>query len=176
MSQSVFILAAHLMTLLPKVASATVYNFNATEMSALSPVPVSFVFSLDTSTAYVDSGVTMFNNIRIDENGTTSFGNTVGAQYGTDLGSPLFFLIDTGLQPFYLGSGPGITFNVGSFPIADGATDGEGTVNISAGNTSPVPEPATWTLLLTGSAAAGAARLKLLGRRHSHSEITVRAA
>ena len=146
------------MALLPNVASATVYNFNATETSALSPGPVTFSFSLDTTMAQANAGTTSFSNVSISENGTAFPGNTISAQFGTDLASPLFFLIDTSPDPFYTGSGTGITFNTATFAIADGATDGEGTLTISTGPSSPTPEPATWTLLLTGGAAAASAR------------------
>ena len=152
------VLAAASMTLLPMSASATVYNFQDTETSALSPSPVSFSFSLDTATAAGSSTGTTFNNITINENGTLFSGDSVEATFTTDLGSPLFFLIDTGSEPFYSGSGTGITFNVGTFPIANGAKDGEGTLTISANSVSPVPEPATWTLLLVGGVAAGITR------------------
>ena len=135
------------------------YDFHAVETSALSPSPVTFMFSLDTATAYVGpSGSTNFNNVSITENGTEIPGNTIGAQYGTDLGGPLFFLIDTSSQPFYTGSGTGITFNASTFRIADGATDGEGTLTISTSMSSPIPEPATWSLLLTGCSAAASVR------------------
>ena len=160
------VLLAAAMTLLPRVAAATVFNFYDTETSALSPTPQSFMFSLDTATAVGDASGTTFNNVSITDNGATISGNTIGASFTTYLSSPLFFLIDTGLQPFYSGVGTGITFNVGSFPVADGATDGEGTLTISAGTAPPVPEPATWTLLLTGcSTLAAAGRFS----RRSHS-------
>ena len=85
-------MALAVMTLLPKLASATTYNFQATETSALSPSPVSFTFSLDTSTAYLStSGSISFPNVSIEENGAAFPGNIVGAQLGTDLSSPLFY-------------------------------------------------------------------------------------
>ena len=147
------------MTLIPKLASATTYNFQATETSALSPSPVSFTFSLDTSTAYLSpTGSTTFLNVPVEENSATFPGNTVDAEFGTDLSSPLFFLIDTSSTPFTSGSGAAIIFNIGSFAIADGATDGEGTLQISSTPAAPTPEPSTWILLLTGSAAPAFAR------------------
>lgn len=147
-------LAAAALTLLPTFASATSYSFQATEMSALSPSSVTFTFSLDTATASLSpSGGTLFNNVSITENGMTVAGNNVFAQYGTDLGSTLFFFIDTSLQPFFTGSGTEISFNIGTFAIADGATDGEGTLQISS-NASPAPsatpEPSSLALLGTG--------------------------
>ena len=57
-------------------------------------------------------------------------------------------------MPFYSGSGTGIVFNAGTFDIADGATEGEGTLIISSGSAGPVSatsEPAAWLLLLTGA-------------------------
>lgn len=153
---SIAVLAAS-MTLLPNTASAAAYSFSATEMSALSPSPVSFTFSLDTTTANLTANGTTFNNVSITENGTLFPGKSVGASFTTDVSSPLFFFVDTSLQPFYSGSGTGITFNTGTFAIADGLTDGEGTLTISAAPVSPVPEPAPWTLLFTGLAMTAAA-------------------
>ena len=141
------------MMALPVAASATVYTFQDMETSALSPLPVSFSFSLDTALAEVTNGNdATFSNVAITQNGTTVAGNTVGASFGTNLSSPLFFLIDTSTTPFYSGLGTGIVFNTGSFAIADGATDGEGTLTISSDAVAPTPEPATWALLLTGCA------------------------
>ena len=135
---------------LPVRAVATVFDFSATEKSALSPSPVTFDFALNTSSAMLSpSGPTDFFNVAIFENGTLSSGNTISAQFGTDLGSPLFFLIDTSPSAFFSGSGSGITFNVGNFNIADGATDGEGTLNIAV-----VSEPASWLFLLCGCGLA----------------------
>jgi hypothetical protein len=157
MWRSGIMIAAALLTLLPTVASATVYTFHDTESSALSPSPVIYTFSLDTTVAVGSAGGATFNNVVIDENGAPSSGNSIGATFGTYLGSPLFFLIDTSLEPFYSGSGTGINFNAGTFSIADGATDGEGILTISANAVSPAPEPASWTLMLTGGALAAAA-------------------
>ena len=49
-------------------------------------------------------------------------------------------------MPFYSGSGTGIVFNAGTFDIADGATEGEGTLIISSGSAGrslqlPSPRP-----------------------------------
>ena len=153
---SIVVLAASI-TLLPKTASATAYSFSATETSALSPSPVSFTFSLDTTTANLTGSGTAFNNVSIRENGTLFSGNSVGASFTTNLSSPLFFFVDTSLGPFYSGSGTNIIFNVGTFAIADGETDGEGTLTISAVPVSPVPEPTAWVLLFTGLAMTFAA-------------------
>ena len=156
--------AAAFMMLLPKVASATTYTFHDTESSALSSSPVSFDFSLDTTTATaVADGGASFSDITIEENGTPISGNTVAATFTTNLSSSLFFLIDTGSEPFYSGAGTGITFHPGTFVIADGFTDGEGTLTVSDASLSPVPEPATWTLLLAGI-AAGAVFLRFSQR------------
>ncbi len=161
MSRFGLTLAAAAFLLMPKLASATVYTFADTESSALSPLPVSYSFSLDTATAVVSGSVTNFNNVTIFENGVASSGNTVGASFATDLSSPFFFLIDTSAQPFYAGSGTNLAFNPGSFAIADGATDGEGMLTISAVAVPAVPEPATWTLLCTGLTMLAAGRFSL---------------
>ena len=154
------------MALSPSLASATVYTFQDTETSALSSSPVSFSFTLDTATAAASgSGITLatlFNGVSIEENGIPTSGS-VDATFTTDLSSPLFFWVDTSLEPFYAGSGTGIAFNTGTFAIADGLTDGEGTLTISASPVAPTPEPAPWLLLLTG--AAGAVTASRLSRR-----------
>ena len=149
------VIAAAAMILSSGLASATVYTFQDTETSALSSSPVSFDFSLDTATAGVSAGGATFDDVAIDENGTASEGNSVVASFTTDLSSgSLFFWVDTSTEPFYSGSGTGIAFNTGTFAIADGLTDGEGTLTISAGAVSATPEPATWMLLLSGGAVA----------------------
>lgn len=150
MSPFGILIAAASIALLPCMARAAVYDFHDTETSALSPSPVSFTFSLDAATAVSSGGGTSFNDVSINENGVAFPGNSVGATYTTNLSSPLFYFIDTSAEPFYSGSGTSIDFNVGTFSIADGATDGEGTLTITAASGSPVPEPATWSLLLTG--------------------------
>ncbi len=159
MLRSGLLLAISSMMLLPTMASATVYTFQATETSALSPSPVDFSFVLNTATAVGNASGTTFNDVAIDENGTVTTGNSVGASFTTDLSSPLFFWIDTSvpLVPFYSGSGTGLTFNTGTFAIADGLTDGEGTLTLSGGPASPTPEPESWVLLCTGGAMALAA-------------------
>ena len=68
------LLAAASMLLLPSTALATVYDFHATEISALSPSPVSFTFSLDTTMAGNSRNGTFFNNVSITENGKVSSG------------------------------------------------------------------------------------------------------
>ena len=145
------------MTLLPGRALATVYTFHDTETSALSPTPANFTFSLDTAAASVGPNGTSFRNVIIDCNGTLVAGNTVAASFTTNLASPLFFLIDTSALPFYSGSGTAIAFNTGTFAIADGATEGEGILTISATALSPTPEPATWTLFCAGLGMTGIA-------------------
>ncbi len=156
-----WMVAAACLTLAPQLASATVYSFQDTEVSALSPSPVTFAFSLDTATALASASGTTFNGVTIDENGTTSAGNSLEASFTTDLASSLFFWVDTSTTPFYTGTGTGLTFNTGTFAIADGLTDGEGTLTITSASSTPVsptPEPATWMLLLTGGAMAVVAR------------------
>ncbi|QYE37130.1 PEPxxWA-CTERM sorting domain-containing protein (plasmid) [Polymorphobacter sp. PAMC 29334] len=131
--------------------SAAVFHFDATETSALSSTPTSFTFSLNTSAAMPGvGGSTIFSNVSIYRDGALVPANTVVAQYGTNLGSPLFYFIDTGLKRFSSGSGPDFTFDTGRFVIADGATDGEGTLEIST-----VPEPASWAMMITGIGLAG---------------------
>ncbi len=140
-------------------ALASVYNFQATETSALSPSTTTFDFSLDTSGATFAAGTTTFNGVAISENGTTFPNNIVGTSFNTNLSSPLFFFVDTDptMLSFSSGTGSGIVFNTGTFAIADGATDGEGTLTISASPTaSPVPEPSTWSLMIVGIGMAGA--------------------
>ena len=151
------IVVAASMAFVPKTASATVYSFSDTETSALSPSPVTFTFSLNTAADTVTANGTSFNNVPILRNGTLFASNSVGASFTTNLSSPLFFFVDTSLVPFYSGAGTNLSFNIGTFAIADGANDGEGTLTISAVPVSPVPEPATWTLLFTGLAMTAAA-------------------
>ena len=151
-------LAAITAILLPNLASATVYEFHSTETSALSSSPTSFDFALDTTLASVAGGATSFSNITISKNGVPAPGNTVQASFTTDIASPLFFLVDTSLVPFYSGTGVNIAFNPGTFAIADGLTDGEGTLAISSPS---VPEPPAWALVSSGIALLGVA----LGRR-----------
>ena len=152
------IVAAGAITLLPRIASATVYNFQSTESSALSS-STSFSFSLNTAAAVINANGTGFNNITITKNGTSISGNSVEATFTTSLGSGrLFFFTDTNTPtlPFYSGSGTDISFDSGTFEIADGLTDGEGTLTIAAVPISAVPEPATWAVLFAGVFTAGA--------------------
>ena len=143
-------IAAMAASALPAPALATVYDFQSTETSALSPSPVSFAFSLNTSEAVFSAGATNFNNVSIDENGASIPGNTVGIPFDTNISSPLFFLVDTATTPFSSGTGPAITFNTGTFAIADGATDGEGHLTISS-----IPEPSTVSLMAAGLSMIG---------------------
>ena len=135
--------AAAGLTFLPAIACAAVYDFKSTEVSALGDPTFSFV--LDTSSAVSANNSTSFPGVTIDESGTKVFGNTITLVSPTELASPLFFFIDTDLpgpKAFGDGSGPTIKFNVGSFTIADGFTDGEGTLSIAEAPASAAPEPA----------------------------------
>lgn len=166
--------AALVTTLFSGHALASVYNFQATETSALSPSATMFNFSLDTSVATLVAGTTNFGGVAISKNGTTVPNNTVGIPFNTNISSPLFFFVDTDptMHSFSSGTGSGIVFNTGTFAIADGATDGEGTLTISAIPTaSPVPEPSTWSLMIIGIGVAGA-----LARYRQQSVGTVPAA
>ena len=154
MHRSGMMVAAALTMASPGIASATAYTFSEAEISALGSE--TFTFSLDTATAGNSSGGASFSNITITANGRPSAGQTVTASFTTNLSSgSLFFLVDTSTTPFYTGTGTGITFNTGTFAIADGLTDGEGTLTVAAA--APVPEPATWAVLLGGLAVATAA-------------------
>ena len=138
---------------IPGSALATVYDFRSTEMSALGNPAFSFV--LDTSKAAYDMGVTTFTGVTITQDGVPSAGDSVFIPDTTDIGSPLFFFIDTDVpvtKAFDSGAGTGITFNAGTYSIADGAKDGEGTLTISA-----APEPTTWALMIAGVGMIGAA-------------------
>lgn len=152
------IAVAWLATLIPGHAFASVYNFQSTETSALSSSPTTFNFSLDTSGAIFGAGTTSFSDVAITENGTQSLNNTVSVPFDTNISSPLFFFVDTDptTLAFSSGTGSGITFNTGTFAIADGFTEGEGTLTVSNVSTvSAVPEPSTWSLMLVGVGLAG---------------------
>ncbi len=141
------------LTFLPALASASIYDFKSTETSALGNPAYSF--ALDTSQAHDSGGVTSFTNVTIDKNGVPDAGNTVTLVSSDEVASPLFFFIDTDVpnpKPFYSGSGTTTTFNVRTFSIADGFTDGEGSLVISAAT---VPEPGTWLLMLVGLGGVG---------------------
>ena len=160
MYRSGIMIAAALTVASPRIASATAYDFSAVETSALSASPETFSFSLDTATAGASSGGASFSNVTITENGRPIVGNTLTASFTTNLASPLFFFVDTSPStvPFYTGTGSGIVFNTGSFAIAEGLTEGEGTLTIAAASDSAVPEPATWAVLLAGLALMAAGR------------------
>lgn len=147
------------LVLLPGSAFATLYNFSSTESSALgSPA---FSFTLDTSTAVNTGNGTSFPKVTINDSGVLTMGNTVSLVTPTELASPGFFFIDTdvpGPKPFSAGTGTDTVFNVGTFSIADGLTDGEGTLIISNALVSAVPEPSTWLLMITGVCGIGLMR------------------
>ena len=148
--------AAACALLLPRVALADVFDFHSVEISALgSPT---FDFSLDTASAVSTTSGFSFSDVTILKDGTASTGNTVGAAYGVNLSSPSFFLVNTDPSgtPFYLVNGSHLSFNSGTFAIADGATDGEGTLTITNSTVSAAPEPSAWILMIIGVGLAGA--------------------
>ncbi len=156
---------AVLLTALPLCASAKIYDFTSSESSALGNPTFSFV--LNTVDAVAAGGGTSFPGVTIDKNGAEIPGNVITLISPFELASPFFFFVDTdvpGPKAFGEGAGPGMIFNVGSFSIADGFTDGEGTLIISEASSSAAPEPATWLMLLTGFAAIGI-RLRQYGLR-----------
>ncbi len=140
---------------LPSSAFAAVYDFSSTETSALgSP---SYSFDIDTSTGIASGGATLFSNVTIDDSGVSSSGNTVTFASPTELGSSSFFFIDTDTptKDFGAGAGPAVIFNPGIYKIADGETDGEGSLVISQVGVSAAPEPSTWLLMLAGIGGIG---------------------
>lgn len=154
------ILAALAGMALPQAALAQIYTFHSTELSALSPSPSVFDFTLDAATATAIAAGTSFGNVTISHNGVATTGNTLTASFGTNIGGSPFFLVDTSpdsaTRPFYSGSGPAITFNPGVFAIADGLTNGKGTLTIGAVAVSAVPEATTWAAMLLGFGLIGA--------------------
>lgn len=157
MKRAIAIAAAATLLALPQLAAAEVFSFHSTETSALgSPV---YDFSLDTSKATVAAEGFNFADVTISKDGVATTGNSVGAAYGTNISSPLFFYVDTdpSSKPFYTLDSNGLVFNTGAFSIADGNTDGEGTLTISGSPVSAAPEPGAWTLLIAGVACMGAA-------------------
>ena len=137
---------------LPGSALAKVYDFHSTETSAVGNP--TFSFSLDTTQAEEISGVTSFSDVTIYEDGVKMLDNTISLPSSSTIASPLFFLIDTDTpvtKSFDAGSGADVTFNIGTFTIADGNTDGEGTLTISA-----APEPGAWALMVAGLGVVGA--------------------
>ena len=160
------ILAATIAAALPLRAAATVYSFAETDTGGLGAE--AFDFSLDTATGVLqpDGTTTTFAPVTILSSGTAVLDQTVFTQYGTAIGSPLFYLIDTdpSMRPFSTGDGSDVAFNTGRFAIAQGGTDGEGFLTISA-----APEPSAWALLIAGAGLAGLA----LRRRHPSVEAPV---
>ena len=144
--------------LLPGSAFATIYDFQSSEMSALgSPT---YSFALDTSNAAANGTGTSFSGVTIDDSGTVTTGNTVSFPASTELSGPSFFFVDTdvpGPKSFGQGSGKDVTFNVGTFSIADGFTEGKGTLNISSDSVSAAPEPSAWLLMFAGVCGIGLA-------------------
>lgn len=153
-----------------QIATATIYTFHSTEVSALSATPATFDFNLDTASAVADANAlfgspTTFGGVTINTNGAPVLGNTVKTSFGTQLSSPLFSFISTDSGPFYTGSGTDINFNTGNFTIASQFTNGIGTLTISEVAASAVPEPATWLLMFGGIGMVGTA---LRVRRRNH--------
>ncbi len=151
-----FVAAAACLVPLPGSAFAAIYDFKSTESSALGNP--AFNFALDTSIAVDTGGGTSFSGVTIDDSGVRTTGNTVSLVTSTELASSLFFFVDTdvpGPKLFSVGSGTDITFNPGTFSIADGFTDGEGTLTITNTSVSAVPEPPTWLLMIAGIGGIG---------------------
>ncbi len=142
--------------LLPGCAFAAIYDFQSNEISALGDFTYSF--ALNTADAAVDGTGTSFSGVTIDDSGTLMTGATVTLLAPTELSGPSFFFIDTDKpapEPFGQGAGTNISFNPGSFTIADGFTDGEGVVDISNTSVSAAPEPTTWLLMFAGVCSIG---------------------
>ena len=140
---------------LPSCAYASVYDFSSTEKSGLGNP--SYGFEIDTSTGVANGGATTFSNVTVDDSGVSSPGNTVTFAFSTELGSSSFFFVDTDTptKDFGAGVGPDVTFNPGTYKIADSETDGEGNLVISQVGVSAAPEPSTWLLLLCGMGGIG---------------------
>ena len=153
-----WLLAATACTLLlPGSAFAAIYDFQSNEMSALGNPTYSF--ALNTDDAVTSGTGTSFSGVTIDDSGTVTTGNTVALLASTELSGPSFFFIDTdvpGPRPFAEVSGTDVTFNTGTFVIADVFTEGEGTLDISNAPVSATPEPSTWLLMFAGVCGIGA--------------------
>ena len=142
--------------LVPTGAFAAVYDFTSNEVSAIGDP--SFNFQLDTALGVKSNDGATFSDVTIHDDGVASTGNTVSFASPTQLGSPLFFFSDTdvpGPKAFGSGTGTDVTFNVGSYKIADGFTEGAGALTISESGVSGAPEPSTWLLLFAGIAVTG---------------------
>ena len=140
----------------PTGAVAAVYSFTSNEVSAIGDP--SYSFQLNTASGVESSDGTTFSDVTIDDDGETSTGNTISFSSPTQLGSPLFFFSDTdvpGPVAFGSGSGADVIFNVGSYKVADGFTEGAGTLTISGSSVSAAPEPSAWLLLFAGIAGIG---------------------
>ena len=151
-----FATIAAAVVVLPSSAFAAVYNFSSTETSAIGNP--TYTFAIDTATGVESGGATSFSGVTIAVNGAKSTGNTISFPSPTELGSSLFFFIDTdvpGPKSFGMGSGASVTFDPGTFSIADGFTEGEGTLTISEAAVSAAPEPSAWLLMITGVAGVG---------------------
>ena len=60
-----YLIVGACLTLAPQLASATVYSFQSTDVSALSSSPVVDAFSLDTETAVASASGTTFSDVTI---------------------------------------------------------------------------------------------------------------
>ena len=135
---------------------ADTYDLDFSETSAFGPATYQAV--VDTADAVDTSSGTTFREAEISRGGAVLPASALSVLYGTNIASNYFFLIDTDTptRDFYTGSGTDVRFNVGSYSIADGATDGEGRLTISDTSISAAPEPGTWGLMLAGVALLGA--------------------
>ena len=144
------------LVLLPGGAFAAIYNFQSSETSALGDPTYSF--ALNTADTISNGSETSFSGVTIDDSGTTTIGNMVSFLTPTELSGPSFFFVDTdapGPKAFGEGLGTNTTFNPGAFSIADGFTEGEGTLDISNISSSAAPEPSTWLLMIAGVGGIG---------------------
>ena len=147
--------AALTLALSSQAANAAVYDITANETSAFGPETISI--DLDTAGAVVSNGQTSFLDTTVKINGVLQ-PSDVFTTTTNNIGGSSFFFVDTNTpdpKAFYSGSGESTVFNTGAYIIADGATDGEGTLNISNGQVSAAPEPSTWLLMIAGVGGIG---------------------
>ena len=138
-----------------RAANAAAYDITAHETSAFGPEVVSI--QLDTSDAVASGGQTTFSEATVEINGAFQAGG-VFTTNTNNIGGDGFYFIDTdtpNTKEFYTGSVTGTVFNSGTYTVADGATDGAGTLNIIGGPVSAAPEPSTWLLMIAGIGGIG---------------------